>query len=118
MHNYAINSEYYSIVRYSKYNKINWMKTAPTKLFQLRQALDACEKDIGLDHLSEVERAVFSFIASNESVTITSITKHSYFSKYSRSTIKRAVLSLQGDGLIKSQKSKIDGREKHLTRSI
>ena len=118
MHNYAKNSEFYSIVRYSKYNKINWMKTAPTKLFQLREALDACEKDIGLDHLSEVERAVFSFIASNESVTITSVTKHPYFNKYSLSTIKRAVLCLLNDGLIKSQKSKIDGREKHLTRSI
>jgi len=94
------------------------MKTAPTKLFQLREALDACEKDIGLDHLSEVERAVFSFIASNESVTITSVTKHPYFNKYSLSTIKRAVLCLLNDGLIKSQKSKIDGREKHLTRSI
>jgi len=94
------------------------MKPAPTKLFQLRLTLNEHEKNIGLDHLPEVERAVFSFIASNENVTITSITKHSYFARYSLSTIKRAVLSLQGDGLIKSQKSKIDGREKHLTRSI
>ena len=94
------------------------MKKALSKLFELRQALDAYEKDVGLDYLSEVERAVFSFITSNESVTITAITKHPYFTKYSLSTIKRAVLSLQGDGLIKSQKYKIDGREKHLTRSI
>ena len=41
------------------------MKKALSKLFQLRQALDACEKDIGLDHLSEVERAVFSFMMNN-----------------------------------------------------
>jgi len=94
------------------------MKTSLIKLFELRQALDACEKDVGLDHLSEVEKAVFSFITSNENVTITSITKHPYFAKYSLSTIKRAVLSLQNDGLIKSQKSKIDGREMHLTHSI
>ena len=94
------------------------MKTSLTKLFELRQALDACEKDVGLDHLSEVERAVFSFITSNENVTITSIKKHPYFAKYSLSTIKRAVLYLQTDGLIKSQKSKIDGREMHLTHSI
>ena len=94
------------------------MKTALTKLFQLRLKLNECEKDIGLDHLSEVERAVFSFIASNESVTITSITKHSYFTKYSLSTIKRAVLSLRDDGLIKSQKSKFDCREMLLTHSI
>ena len=94
------------------------MKTALTKLFQLRLTLNEYEKDFGLDHLSEVERAVFSFITSNGNVTITSITKHPYFAKYSLSTIKRAVLSLQNDSLIKSQKSKIDAREMHLTHSI
>ena len=94
------------------------MKTSLTKLFELRQALDACEKDIGLDHLSEVERAVFSFITSTENVTITSITKHPYFNKYSLSTIKRAVLCLLNDGLIKSQRSETDAREIHLTHSI
>ena len=94
------------------------MKKALSKLFELRQALDACEKDAGLDHLSEVERAVFSFITSNENVTITSITKHPYFTKYSLSTIKSAVLYLLNDGLVKSKKSKSDAREMHLTHSI
>ena len=94
------------------------MKTALTKLFQLRLKLNECEKDIGLNHLSEVEKAVFSFITSNENVTITSIKKHPYFAKYSLSTIKRAVLYLQNDGFIKSQKSKTDAREMHLTHSI
>ena len=94
------------------------MKKALSKLFQLRQTLDKCEKDLGLANLSEVERAVFSFITSNKDVTITSITKHPYFTKYSLSTIKRAVLALQNDGLINSQKSEIDGREMHLTHSI
>tara|TARA_B100000959_G_scaffold62092_1_gene65442 strand:+ start:904 stop:1188 length:285 start_codon:yes stop_codon:yes gene_type:complete len=94
------------------------MKRSLSKLFQLRQELDACEMDVGLDHLSEVERAVFSFITSNENVTITSITKHPYFKKYSLSTIKRAVVCLLNDGLIKSQKSMTDAREMHLTHSI
>ena len=94
------------------------MKTELTKLFLLRLTLNECEKDIGIDHFSEVERAVFAFITSNENVTITSITKHPYFHKYSLSTIKRAVLCLLNDGLIKSHKSKIDGREMHLTHSI
>ena len=94
------------------------MKKALSKLFQLRQTLDNCEKDLGLANLSEVEKAVFSFITSNENVTITSITKHPYFNKYSLSTIKRAVLCLLNDGLIKSQKSKTDAREMHLTHSI
>ena len=41
------------------------MKKELSKLFELRQTLDACEKDIGLGHLSEVERAVFSFMMNN-----------------------------------------------------
>ena len=94
------------------------MKTALTKLFQLRQAIDKCEKDNGLGYLSEVERAVFSYVTSNGDVTITSITKHPYFAKYSLSTIKRAVLTLQNDGLIRSRKSETDAREMHLTHSI
>ena len=94
------------------------MKKALSKLFELRQALDACEKDIGLDHLSEVERAVFSYITSHKNVTITSITKHPYFAKYSLSTIKRAVLYLLNHGFIKSKKSTTDAREMHLTNSI
>ena len=94
------------------------MKKELSKLFELRQALEAYEKEVGLDHLSEVERAVFSFITSNENVTITSIRKHPYFNKYSLSTIKRAVLYLQNDGLIKSQKSRTDAREMHLSLSI
>ena len=40
-------------------------KKALSKLIELRQALDAYEKDVGLDHLSEVERAVFSFMMNN-----------------------------------------------------
>ena len=94
------------------------MKKTLSELFQLRLTLDQFEKDIGVDHLSEVERAVFSFITSNKDVTITLITKDPYFARYSLSTIKRAVISLQNDGLIKSQKSEIDGREMHLTHSI
>ena len=94
------------------------MKKALSQLFQLRQELNACEKEIGLDHLSEVERAVFSFITSNENVTITSIRTHPYFNKYSISTIKRAVRALQNDGLIKSQRSKADARVMYLTLSI
>ena len=94
------------------------MKKSLSKLFRLRQQLDTCEKEIGLDHLSEVEKAVFSFITSNENVTITSIRKHPYFDKYSLSTIKRAVLFLQNDGLISSEQSETDRREMHLRLSI
>ena len=55
------------------------MKKAVNRLFQLRQALDECEKEFGLNGFSEVERAVFSYITSNTHVTITSIKNDPYF---------------------------------------
>jgi hypothetical protein len=81
----------------------------------LRKALDECEKEFGLNDYSEVERAVFSFVTSNLNVTITSIKNEPYFSKYSLSTIKRAVLFLTSNGVIKSEQSLVDKREMILT---
>lgn len=90
------------------------MKNTINKLFQLRKSLDECEKEFGLNNYSEVERAVFSFITSNSNVTITSIKKNPYFSKYSLSTIKRAVLFLTSNGLVNAEQSSFDKREKIL----
>ena len=90
------------------------MKSAINKLFQLRKALDDCEKELGLNHLSEIERAIISFVSSNSCNTITAIKKHPYFAKYSLSTIKRAVLSLQDQGIILSEQSPTDRREMNL----
>ena len=87
------------------------MKKAVNRLFQLRQALDACEKELGLSDYSEVERAVFSYITSNTHVTITSIKNDPYFSKYSLSTIKRAVLFLTSNNIISADQSSEDKRE-------
>ena len=91
------------------------MNNAISKLFRLRKALDECETELGLNSYSEVERAVFSFITSNVNVTITSIKNEPYFSKYSLSTIKRAVLFLTSNGVIKSEQSLVDKREMLLT---
>ena len=91
------------------------MNNAISKLFRLRKALDECETELGLNSYSEVERAVFSFVTSNVNVTITSIKNEPYFSKYSLSTIKRAVLFLTTNGLIKSKQSLVDKREMLLT---
>ena len=90
------------------------MKSAIQKLFQLRKALDDCETELGLNHLSEIQRAIVSFVSSNSCNTITAIKKHTYFANYSLSTIKRAVLSLQNQGIISSQQSLSDKREMHL----
>ena len=91
------------------------MNKAVNRLFQLRQALDECEKEFGLNGFSEVERAVFSYISSNTHVTITSIKNDPYFSKYSLSTIKRAVLFLTSNNIISADQSSEDKREMILT---
>ena len=68
-----------------------------------------------MNNYSEVEKAVFSFVTANVNVTITSISNEPYFSKYSLSTIKRAVLFLASNGVIKSEQSLVDKREMILT---
>ena len=87
------------------------MKKAVNRLFQLRKALDECEQEFGLSGYSEVEKAVFSFISSNSNVTITSIKNDPYFSKYSLSTIKRAVLFLTSNNIVRADQSTVDKRE-------
>ncbi len=87
------------------------MKKAVSRLFQLRKALDECEHEFGLSGYSEVEKAVFSFISSNSNVTITSIKNDPYFSKYSLSTIKRAVLFLTSNNIVRADQSTVDKRE-------
>ena len=87
------------------------MKKAVSRLFQLRKALDECEQEFGLSGYSEVEKAVFSFISSNSNVTITSIKNDPYFSKYSLSTIKRAVLFLTSNNIVRADQSMLDKRE-------
>ena len=87
------------------------MKKAVRRLFQLRKALDECEQEFGLSGYSEVEKAVFSFISSNSNVTITSIKNDPYFSKYSLSTIKRAVLFLTSNNIVRADQSTVDKRE-------
>ena len=94
------------------------MKNSVSKLFQLRKALNEFEKELGLNNYSEVERAVFSFVTANVNATITSISNDPYFSKYSLSTIKRAVLCLTSNGVIKSEKSLVDKREMILSLTI
>ena len=91
------------------------MAKAVSRLFQLRRALDECEREFGLTGYSEVEKAVFSYISSNANATITSIKNDPYFSKYSLSTIKRAVLFLTSHEIVKAEQSTLDKREMILT---
>ena len=94
------------------------MAKAVSRLFQLRRALDECEREFGLTGYSEVEKAVFSYISSNANATITSVKNDPYFSKYSLSTIKRAVLFLTSNEVIKAEQSNFDKREMILTLQL
>ena len=80
------------------------------KLFELRRSLDAYEREMGFDDLSEVEKAVLEFIMHTDNANITAITKDQYFSKYSLSTIKRAVGVLLEQDIISATQSSADKR--------
>jgi len=88
------------------------------KLFQLRKALDEYEQELGMSHLSEVEKAVLSYITHNNTSTITAIKNDPYFEKYSLSTIKRAVGTLLSQEIIASEQSTDDKRAMNLTYAI
>ena len=91
------------------------MAKAVSRLFQLRKALDEYEKEFGLAGYSEVEKAVFYYISSNANATITSIKNEPYFYIYYLSTIKRAVLFLTSNAVVKAEQSTLDKREMILT---
>ena len=80
------------------------------KLFELRESLDTYERELGLGQLSEVERSVLEFVMHQKDATITAITKNQYFSKYSLSTIKRAVGVLLSNEIISADQSQSDRR--------
>jgi len=85
------------------------------KLFQLRKALDEHEHELGMGHLSEVEKAVLSYITHHTTSTITSIRNDPYFGRYSLSTIKRAVGTLLSQEIVRSDQSTDDKRAMNLS---
>jgi DNA-binding MarR family transcriptional regulator len=80
------------------------------KLFELRRSLDTYERDMGFGQLSEVEKSVLEFIMHTKDANITAITKDQYFTKYSLSTIKRAVGILLSEDIISAKQSNVDRR--------
>ncbi len=85
------------------------MKTLE-KLFKLRQSLDTYEREMGFDQLSEVEKSVLAFVVHSKDANITKITKDQYFTKYSLSTIKRAVGVLITENILTATQSNVDKR--------
>ena len=88
------------------------------KLFQLRKALDDYEHELGMSHLSEVEKAVLSYVTHKATSTITAIKNDPYFEKYSLSTIKRAVGVLLNQEIIISKQSTDDRRAMNLSYAV
>lgn len=86
-----------------------------SKLFELRESLDSYERELGFDQLSEVEKSVLEFVMHQRDSTITAITKNQYFSKYSLSTVKRAVGFLLANNIISANQSNVDRRAMILT---
>ncbi len=80
------------------------------KLFELRRSLDTYEREMGFDQLSEVEKSVLEFVMHSKDANITKITKDQYFTKYSLSTIKRAVGVLLTEDIITATQSNVDKR--------
>ncbi len=85
------------------------------RLFKLREALFEYELELGISDYSEIERSVLEFIVEQKQTTISKILKHSYFAKYSLSTLNRVVAKLLSNGIIKQQQSEQDKRVMYLS---
>ena len=77
------------------------------KLFKKRQNIRQLEKRLGFDGgaLTDNERAMLEYIASRKGTRITDISKEEYFNEISFSTIKRGVITLQKNKLVKRVKT-------------
>ena len=99
-------------------NNMELIMSTLAKLFQLRKALDEYEQELGMSHLSEVEKAVLSYVTHQATSTITAIKNDPYFEKYSLSTIKRAVGALLSQDIIVSEQSMDDKRAMNLSYAV
>lgn len=99
-------------------NYMELIMSTLAKLFQLRKALDEYEQELGMSHLSEVEKAVLSYVTHQATSTITAIKNDPYFEKYSLSTIKRAVGALLSQDIIVSEQSMDDKRAMNLSYAV
>lgn len=75
-------------------------------------------KNKKIKELPVMELDVLACISANPTMTIQKLVKHDYFSHVSLSTIKRSVVILTIQGLIKSETNPHDKRERHLVAEI
>ena len=91
------------------------MKKAWQKLCINRSVRDSIVTKNGKP-LSETNFAILTLIAHHDGVTIQGILAHPYFrDDVALSTVKRSIVTLMSDGLIKATTSETDRRERLLS---
>jgi len=88
------------------------------KLFALREYVREYENDIGISHLTEIERSVVAFIAAHKETTLKQITEAKYFENISSSSLKMAVAKLIKEKIIFQKVALEDKRSKFLTVNL
>ena len=88
------------------------------KLFALREYVREYESDIGIAHLSEIERSVIAFIAAQQETTLKQITEAKYFKNISSSSLKMAVAKLIKEKIISQKVALEDKRSKLLSVNL
>ena len=88
------------------------------KLFALREYVREYESDIGISHLTEIERSVVAFIAAHKETTLKQITEAKYFENISSSSLKMAVAKLIKEKIISQRVAPEDKRSKFLAINL
>jgi len=88
------------------------------KLFALREYVREYESDIGISHLTEIERSVVAFIAAHKETTLKQITEAKYFENISSSSLKMAVAKLIKEKIISQKVALEDKRSKFLSVNL
>jgi DNA-binding MarR family transcriptional regulator len=88
------------------------------KLFALREYVREYENDIGIAHLTEIERSVVAFIAAHKETTLKQITEAKYFQNISSSSLKMAVAKLIKEKIISQKVALEDKRSKFLSVNL
>ena len=88
------------------------------KLFALREYVREYESDIGISHLTEIERSVVAFIAAHKETTLKQITEAKYFQNISSSSLKMAVAKLIKEKIISQKVALEDKRSKFLSVNL
>jgi hypothetical protein len=83
--------------------------------FVRRFEIKSIDSALNLNDFTDTTKSILCFIAFEGTTNITAITKHTYFSEVSFSTIKRSIVVLLMEGKIKKAINTKDRRESLLS---